>query len=140
MASVIYFNFELKMNKFMTILKKIQFFSIHHGFILLKTTSNHKKLHEILKENLKSMKDQFVFNLKKKEQDIQLTKKTLKHHEETYAALKSREVEIIKALNSKCKIINTLEQRKKSLPLVNINENSAKKNKFFEEKVHLKII
>jgi Skp family chaperone for outer membrane proteins len=135
MAGVIYFNFEHKLNKFILVLKRIEFLAMNHGFMKLKIAFNHLKVHQALKERLRAMKDQFINNLKKKEQEIQILKKAVKAQEETYSGLKSHEVELVKTLNSKSKIITTLEQKKKPFPSFGHNENSAKKLKFYDEKV-----
>jgi len=135
MAGVIYYNFEHKLDKFITIIKKMEYLSYNKGFVKLKIVYDHYKIHRALKEKLNTMKNQFVSNLKKKEQEIYTLKKTLKSQEESYSELKIHEAELLKTLNSKGKIIATLEQRKKPLPATQINENSSKKMKFYEEKV-----
>ena len=135
MAGVIYYNFEHKLDKFITIMKKLEYLSYNKGFVKLKIIYNHYKIHRALKEKLNTMKNQFFSNLKKKEQEIYIIKKTLKSQEESYSELKTHEAELIKIINSKGKIIATLEQKKKPLPAIQNNENSAKKMKFYEEKV-----
>ena len=136
MSGVIYSRFESKLDKFAVIIKRLEFLSRSHAFVKIKTSFNHSKVHQALKEKLRSMKDHFLTNMKKKETEIHAVRKTLKTQEETYSGLKSREVEIVKALNSKAKIIASLEQKKKPFPASSaVNENSVKKMKFYEEKV-----
>ena len=144
MAGVIFFNFEQKLNKFVAILKRLEYLCLNNGFIKMKITLNHFKIHKALKENLKNMKDQFISNLKKKEQEIYLLNKTLKIQEESYSGLKTREADLLKNLNSKAKVLTNLEIRKKSLPSIALavapTENSAKKMKFYEDKVYFSLI
>lgn len=137
MAGVIYFNFEQKLTKFTLILKRVEFLSLTHGFVKLKTLFHHNRAHHALKEKLKTMKDEFISKLRKKELDIQNLKKSIKSQEDTYNNLKSRELELVKALNSKSKVLSSLEFKKKTpihFPLAT-NDNNAKKIKFYEEKV-----
>lgn len=137
MTNMIFFNFENKLNKFSKIIQRLEFLSLSQGFFEIKTVFKTHKLNRVVKESIKKMKEQFVSNFKKKEEEISQIKNKIKNQEEAYSNLKLFESELLKNLNSKGKTLSILEQRKKPLPNLNLqnNDNSAKKIKFCEDKV-----